>query len=85
MDSELYEVLRQALRIVLLASLPVVISVCIAGVLSGFLQAVSGVYDWSISYAARVLALGIAISIFFVGFARELASFATMLFGATTQ
>jgi type III secretory pathway component EscS len=83
MNTDLYEVFRQALRILVMGVLPVASSVLVAGVVAGVLQLVTGVTDWSIGYAARLLGVAIAVSMFATGFASELMSLAQALFGAT--
>jgi type III secretory pathway component EscS len=84
MDLAVYEILRQALRLVMLASVPIVIGVSVAGIVSGALQMVTGVSDWSIGYVARLVGVGIALSLCLQGFVRELLPFAQSFFGAGT-
>lgn len=70
----------QALILVLMLSLPAVITSAVIGILVGLLQAVTQVQDQSISYAAKLIGVSIATVLSARWMAGELYQFGQSMF-----
>ena len=70
----------QALILILILSLPAVVTSAIVGLLVGLLQAVTQIQDQSISYAAKLIAVSVVTTLSARWMGGELFQFAENLF-----
>lgn len=78
--TELLALTTRMLTLVLLLSLPVVVSTVLVGLLIGLLQAVTQIQDQSIAYGAKLIAAFVAIAITAAWAGGELLQFSRQVF-----
>ncbi|HYD63768.1 MAG TPA: type III secretion system export apparatus subunit SctS [Noviherbaspirillum sp.] len=61
--STIIELCYQALILVVVLSLPAVVTAAVVGLVTGILQAVTQIQDQSIGYAVKLIAVSIAIAL----------------------
>jgi len=71
---------QQALVLILMLSLPAVLTAGVVGILAGLLQAITQIQDQSIGYAAKLIAVTVVIALMARWMAVELMTFGDSLF-----
>jgi type III secretion protein S len=77
--------LKQALTLILLLSLPVVITVGLVGLLVAFVQAITQVQDQTIAYGIKLITAAVVIAVSASWLGNELLTFADTLFAAIVR
>lgn len=72
MTPETLDLYLQALRALFLILVPLIIGVCVGGIVSSVLQALTFLNDQSISYASRLIALALVLYSFSGTFSQSL-------------
>lgn len=83
--STLATYVKQALTLMLMLSLPVVVTVGLVGLTVAFLQAITQVQDQTISFGIKLIAAIVVIALMSSWLGNELFTFADGLFAAITR
>lgn len=81
----LIDVMREAIALALMLSLPPLVAVWLTGLVAGFLQGVTDVRDPSLGFVPRLLVALLALAVMMPWLVEQLGQFTLALFSALPQ